>query len=184
MTQGHPQVVESSPFAILARAEILLQSRDAAAASKIARKILRADRTHVGALEVLARSLWQLQKFEDLISVTRRLIRLDPYNPGYHMLRGAAFQCLSMFGEATKAYARATTHGNSPDADRSMQLISELRDWQANLLSTLLEEDAAFRAAYSRDPQAACQSKGFEFIDTPRNWMRDDAALSVSARPS
>ena len=177
---------DSSPFALLARAEVLLQSRDAAAASKLAKKILRADRTHVGALEVLARSLWQLQDFDELIVITRRLIKLDPYNPGYHMLRGAAFQCLSMFGEATKCYARATTHGNSPDADRSMQLISELRDWQANLLSTLLEEDPAFRAAYSRDPQAACQSKGFEFVDMPARgkWVRDDASATINARPS
>lgn len=178
--------VDSSPFALLARAEVLLQSRDALGASKLAKKILRADRTHVGALEVLARSLWQQQQFEDLISITRRLIRLDPYNPGYHMLRGAAFQCLSMFGEATKAYARATAHGSSPDADRSMQLISELRDWQANLLSTLLEEDPAFRVAYSRDPQAACQSKGFEFVDMtpPNSWGRDSLAANATTRPS
>jgi tetratricopeptide (TPR) repeat protein len=177
---------DSSPFALLARAEILLQSRDAAGASKLSRNILRKDRTHVGALEVLARSLWQLQKFEDLVSITRRLIRLDPYNPGYHMLRGAAFQCLSMFGEATKAYARATANNSSPDADRSMQLISELRDWQANLLSTLLEEDATFRAAYSRDPQAACQSKGFEFVDMPppNAWSRDSLAAAATTRPS
>ena len=175
---------DSSPFSLLARAEVLLQSREAVEAGKIARKILRADRTHVGALEVLARSLWQLQKFDELISITRRLIKLDPYNPGYHMLRGAAFQCLSMFGEATKAYARATASGNTADADRSMQLISELRDWQANLLSTLLEEDPAFRAAYSRDPQAACQSKGFEFVEMPPNaWGRDNAA-TISVRPS
>jgi len=178
--------VDSSPFALLGRAEVLLQSRDATAACKLAKKILRADRTHVGALEVLARSLWQMQDFQELIAITRRLIKLDPYNPGYHMLRGATFQCLSMFGEATKCYARATAHGNSPDADRSMQLISELRDWQANLLSTLLEEDPAFRAAYSRDPQAACQSKGFEFVDMSARgkWLRDDASATILARPS
>ena len=177
---------DSSPFSMLARAEVLLQARDAAAASKLARKILRTDRSHVGALEVLARSLWQQQQFDELISVTRRLIKLDPYNPGYHMLRGAAFQCLSMFGEATKAYARASANNNTKDADRSMQLISELRDWQANLLSTLLEEDPAFRAAYSRDPQAACQAKGFEFLDglPPRRWSRSLSADAIVARPS
>jgi hypothetical protein len=74
------------------------------------------------------------------------------------------------------------------DADRSLQLISELRDWQANLLSTLLAEDAAFRAAYTRDPQAACQSKGFEFMEAPLRsgaWVRDAASASVvAARPS
>lgn len=166
------------------RAENFLQGRDAVAAAKLARKILRSDRSHVGALEVLARSLWQQQKFDELITITRRLIRLDPYNPGYHMLRGVAFQCLNLFGEATKCYARATANGNSPDADRSMQLISELRDWQANLLSTLLEEDPAFRAAYSRDPQAACQSKGFAFIELPppSAWARMETA--TLARPS
>jgi tetratricopeptide (TPR) repeat protein len=180
--------VDSSPYALLARAEALLQSRDAASAVKLVRRILRTDRNHVGALEVLARSQWQQQKFDDLVSTTRRLIRLDPYNPGYHMLRGAAFQCLGMFGEATKAYARSTANGSTTDADRSLQLISELRDWQANLLSTLLAEDAAFRAAYSRDPQAACQSKGFEFMEAqlPTGaWVREDSSSSViAARPS
>jgi tetratricopeptide (TPR) repeat protein len=177
---------DSSPFALLARAEALLQSRDAAAAATLARKILRTDRTHVGALEVLGRSLWQQQQFDELISITRRLIRLDPYNPGYHMLRGAAYQCMSMFGEATKAYARATASSNTQDADRSIQLIAELRDWQANLLSTLLEEDATFRAAYSRDPQAACQAKGFEFVETPRHskWVREESSATILSRPS
>lgn len=177
---------DSSPFAMLTRAEALLQSRDASGAAVIARRILRRDRTHVGALEVLARSQWQQQRFNDLISTTRRLIRLDPYNPGYHMLRGAAYQCLGMFGEATKAYARA---GNdSPDGDRSFKLIVELREWQANLLGTMLSEDPAFRAAYSRDPKAACQSKGFEFMETPppsSAWVREEASANVtSARPS
>jgi len=172
---------------MLARAESLLQSRDSIGAAALARSILRKDRGHVGALEVLARSQWQQQSFDDLITTTRRLIRLDPYNPGYHMLRGAAFQCLGMFGEATKAYARATDHSSSPDAGRSLQLISELRDWQTNLLSQLLEEDACFRAAYSRDPRAACQSKGFEFVEAPRAdaWVREESSVSVvAARPS
>ena len=179
---------DSSPFAMLARAEALLQSRDASGAATLARRILRRDRSHVGALEVLARSQWQQQRFEDLISTTRRLIRLDPYNPGYHMLRGAAYQCLGMFGEATKAYARSSSGNDSPDGDRSFKLIVELREWQANLLSTMLSEDPAFRAAYSRDPKAACQAKGFEFMETPPPsgaWVHEEASASVtSARPS
>ena len=180
---------ETTPFQLLARAESLLQSRDSAEAAKLARKILRADRGHVGALEVLARSEWQQQKFEDVVSTTRRLIRLDPYNPGYHMLRGAAFQCLGMFGEATKAYARSTENGQSPDAQRSLLLIAELRDWQAGLLSTLLAEDPNFRAAYSRDPRAACQSKGFEFIETQaavNAWVQQESVSTsqINARPS
>jgi len=180
---------KSTPFNQLARAEVLLQSRDSVEATKLARQILRSDRTHVGALEVLARSEWQRQRFDDVVSTTRRLIRLDPYNPGYHMLRGAAFQCLGMFGEATKAYARANEIGGTPDANRAHQLIAELREWQGSLLSTLLEEDATFRAAYSRDPRAACQSKGFEFIETrPESgpWVTEEvtAVAQILARPS
>lgn len=165
-----------------------MQTRDAAGAAALVRKILRKDLTHVGALEVLARAEWQMQRFEALVSTTKRLIKLDPYNPGYHMLRGATFQCLGQFGEATKAYARASALGDSPDTQRSLALISELREWQAGLLSTLLAEDPTFRAAYRRDPHAACQSKGFEFIETPASaetWVHEGAAgLSATVRPS
>lgn len=162
-----------------------MQARQATAALRIARQILRKDRAHVGALEIVARGQWQLQKFELLIATTRHLIKLDPYNPGYHMLRGAAFQCLGMFGEATKCYARANAEDKSGKQTRSLELISELREWQAGLLSTLLEEDATFRAAFSRDPQAACQSRGFEFLDLPaKAYVGENVSASVTARPS
>ncbi|MEA2553812.1 MAG: hypothetical protein QOJ65_1988 [Fimbriimonadaceae bacterium] len=177
---------DSSPFAQLAQAEALLQARDAVQAASVAKRILRRDPTHVGALEVLARAQWQQQRFEDLVDTTRSLTALDPYNPGYHMLLGAAYQCLGLFGEATKAYARAST-ADKAEAERSFKLIAELRDWQANLLSTLLQDDPAFRAAYSRDPKAACQSKGFEFLEaqTQDVWVREEAASAVvGARPS
>lgn len=179
---------ENSPFALLARAEALLQTRNAPEAAKLARLILRKDREHVGALEVLARSQWQQQKFETLVATTRRLIKLDPYNPGYHMLLGAALQCLGRFGEATRAYLRASNEGGTPETERSLRLIAELRDWQAGLLATLLNEDLAFRAAYNRDPKAACQSRGFEFLETQPvvgTWVHEGPALSaLSVRPS
>lgn len=185
---ARPSQAEISPFALLARAEALLQTRDSAGAATLARKILRKDPTHVGALEVLARAEWQQQRFEALVSTTNRLIKLDPYNPGYHMLRGATFQCLGRFGEATKAYARSSSLGDSPDTQRSLALISELREWQAGLLSTLLAEDPTFRAAYRRDPHAACQSKGFEFVETPSSaetWVHEGAmAVTAAVRPS
>jgi hypothetical protein len=169
-----------SVAALLARAEAALSNRDALEAERIARRVLRTDARHVAALEVLARAQWQQNRFEDLIASTTRLIRLDPYEPGYRLLQGAAYQCLGRFGDATRAYASIPP--DVPEHSRSMQLVSELRQWQSSLVSTLLDEDPVFRAEYARDPRGACQSRGFEFLQTQDGRARE--SLTAAARPS
>jgi tetratricopeptide (TPR) repeat protein len=149
------------PAAALALAESALTRGAAAEAARLANQVLRRDRDHVGALEILARALWRQNRFEQVADIAGRLIRLDPYNGGYRTLLGAAQQCLGQFGEAMKSYASAT------DArDRaSEQLIADLRDWQRDLVSTLVKEDRAFNIAFSRDAREACKARGFEFLE-------------------
>ncbi len=169
--------------AMLARAEAALGRHDGRRAELIARGILRRDRSHIAALEMLARSLWQQNRFEDLVPATQRLIRHDPYEPGYRLLLGAAYQCLGRFGDATRAYASIPP--DVPEHSRSMQLVSELREWQSGLVSRLLLEDPVFRAEYARDPGAACQTRGFELMPAQRFESASYEALAAaSARPS
>src|SRR5205085_11272165 len=81
---------------LLARAEALLQNRKGLEAADLATQVLANDADHVAALEILARALWQQNRFGELIATTKRLIILDPYEPGYRLLQGAAYQCLGI----------------------------------------------------------------------------------------
>ncbi|HVT11382.1 MAG TPA: hypothetical protein VHE55_03880 [Fimbriimonadaceae bacterium] len=167
----------------LARAEFLLSAGDAQAAIDCSKAILREDRAQVGALEVLAKALWQLSKYDDLLVALSTLIRLNPYEPGYHSLRGAVYQALGRPGEAIKCFARAGEGSEMASAS-----IEELRDWQGSLIADMLREDVVFRAHYAQDPEEACRARGFEFLPNYRggeSWLaKPQAQLAAYTRPS
>jgi cytochrome c-type biogenesis protein CcmH/NrfG len=175
--------------AVLSRAEALLQVRDAWNAAVLAKAVLKVDRDHVGALEVLARALWQENRFAELIVTLKHMIRLDPYEPGYRSLLGASYQCLGMYGEAVKAFAACAAAQNQ-DAQRPAKLaIAEIQDWQSRLVADMLRDDPAFRAEYSRNPREACRARGFEFLSDgealSEPWVPDRSELTATAaRPS
>lgn len=135
-------------------------------AARTARLICEKDRTHVGALEILARANWQLGRFADVADHTRLLVRLDPYNPGYRTLLGSALQCMGNYAGAMHAYSGCARLGPSSEAQRCDQLINDLRQWQSELISDLLSRDPAFRAEFSRDRAAACSTRGFEMLES------------------
>lgn len=171
--------------ATLRECERCLQQRDGKAAERLARQVLSKDHSHIAALELLAKALWQQNGFVELISVTKRLIRLDPYEPGYRLLLGAAYQCTGRYGDATRAYAAIPEQ--SPEHNRSSALVAELRRWQESLVNTLLREDSTFRLEYERDPKRACASRGFEFLslDQTRAAMLPQPEVALAAqRPS
>src|ERR1044072_139790 len=141
----------------LPRAEYLLSSGDPLSASVCSRSILREDASQIGALEVLAKAQWQLSQYSDLLVTLRTLIRLNPYEPGYHALRGAVYQALGNTGEAIKCFAR----DESATASAS---IEELREWQSSLIATLLQEDTVFRTHYAQDPEEAGPVSGVEIL--------------------
>lgn len=169
--------------ASLARAEHLLSLGKPKEAARCSRLILRRDREQVGALEVLAKALWQLGSFDDLLATLSTLTRLNPYEPGYHALRGAAHQCSGRTGEALKCFARAGSYCDTASAS-----VEELRKWQGGLIAELLAEDVVFRTHYAQDPEGAVRARGFEFLPeyrTGETWLATPAAqLTGYARPS
>ena len=171
------------PKPTLARAEYLWSIGDAKSAIACARSILQRDASQVGALEVLAKALWQLSRYDELLVSLQTLIRLNPYEPGYHALRGAALQALGRVGEAIKCFARA-----GKDLDSALASIEELRLWQETLIAEMLREDAVFRAHYAQNPEEACHIRGFEFLSeyrTGESWLaKPDSQAIAFTRPS
>lgn len=167
----------------LTRAEYLLRNGDPKAAITCARKLLKQDSEHLGALEVLAKSLWQLSRYDELLATLSTLVRLNPYEPGYFALRGAVYQALGRTGEAIKSFARAGL-----DSETASASIEELRDWQGTLIADMLREDLVFRTHYAQDPAAACRARGFEFLPDYKvgeSWLASQQAqLAAFTRPS
>ncbi|MFI5386915.1 MAG: tetratricopeptide repeat protein [Fimbriimonadales bacterium] len=167
----------------VARAEYLLSIGDAKAAHSCARRLLRRDPAQIGALEVLAKSLWQLSRYDDLLVSLTTLVRLNPYEPGYHALRGAAYQALGRTGEAIKSFARAAT-----DSETASACVEELRDWQGTVIAGMLRDDLVFRTHYAQDREDACRSRGFEFLPDYKpgeSWLaKPQSQLAAFTRPS
>ncbi|MBS1717401.1 MAG: hypothetical protein JSS72_06690 [Armatimonadetes bacterium] len=138
-------------------------------ASKLGRQILRYDHAHLGALELMARILWQTSQLDDLLPTLDCLIVANPYEPGYHLMKGAALQSLGRLGEAASCFKRAVDFGHGPDRERALSALAELQEWQKALLSDLLAEDPAFVAGYAIDPERACLDRGFVLMpDLPQ----------------
>jgi tetratricopeptide (TPR) repeat protein len=169
--------------ATLARTEFLLSSGDPKQAITCARQLLREDRSQIGALEVLAKALWQLSRYDELLTTLSTLIRLNPYEPGYYSLRGAAYQAMGRTGEALKSFARAAEHSDIASAS-----VDELREWQGSLISELIREDVVFKTHYAQDPEEACRARGFEFLPdyrTGESWLANpQSQAAVFTRPS
>ena len=151
-------------------------------AREVARKIVSEDPKHVGALEILAKALWQCSEYNEVLLVLRRLIVVNPYEPGYRALQGAALQCLGRYGEAARAFAQ------SSELPSSQEALDELRSWQAGLVQEMLKADPVFQAHYLRDPMDACLCRGFDFVEDERRadrWLGTPAIRAeLYIRPS
>jgi tetratricopeptide (TPR) repeat protein len=175
--------------AMLQRAQMSLGMGHWPEARSEAAEILRHDPDHVGALEVLAKALWQGAEFSPLLEVLRRLIRLNPYEPGYFSLQGAVLQAIGRYGEAVEAYERSLSALPLEAAQPIRRTLSELQEWQASLVAQLLGEDAVFRADYARAPLKACRAKGFGFargegVADVVSAMDAQERASLAIRPS
>jgi hypothetical protein len=166
---------------LLDRAEAALRAGQFEDSVHIARTVTSTDPTHVGALEILASALWQSSKYSELLETIRTLTRLNPYEPGYHALTGAALQCLGRYGESVRAFSRGA------EAPGSTNAVRVLHSWQASLVRELIETDAVFKAHYAQDPCGACSSRGFEFAPEIRTdpWLPNGPVKSRTfVRPS
>ncbi len=150
-------------------------------AVQLASEALRVAPYHLGLLETLAKSQWQVGQHRNLLGTLDRLITINPYEVGYHALKGAAYQCLSRFKEAMESYLRAK---EMPEAAFA---LAELQEWQAYVMAEMVREDPVLRARYHRDAAAACSSVGFAFVTTEytANQPRiNPSSAVVTARPS
>jgi len=138
----------------LQRAEINLSRETWRETTQVCQTVLARDRNHVGALELLAKAQWKGGQAAALIGTLTQLISLNPYEPGYHALKGAAHQSLGDFEIALACYGRA---GGCGDVTA---LSVELADAQDRLVRQLAREDHIFRIRYSRDPADACRRAG------------------------
>lgn len=139
----------------LASAEAAMRRGDSSAALATLERVLAKADDHLGALELKARCEWQAGAHEPLVGTLRRLIGLNPYEPGYHALLGSALQCLGRYGEAARALERAAGTPGQEEA------LTDLRAWQAGLIAEMIQTDPIFRAHYRQNPHAACASRGF-----------------------
>ena len=169
------------------QAETDLGTGQGASAVARARQVLRKDPEHVPALETLAKAQWQSADLDDLLATLRKLIALNPYEPGYHSLLAAAYHSKGLCGEAVKAYLRAVELG-LPESSEMDALIQELRAWQGSLVMELIQSDRIFRAAYEQDPVKACAERGFDFAvvsETTEEIIQERATRAgLFARPS
>jgi len=140
-----------------------LEAGHYAQAASIARAILAKDPNHLGGLELLARACWRAGDFERGLDTLRHLIRLNPYEPGYHYLRGSALQALGHYGESIRAYSRCLDSDSDTLRQQTATAIRELERWQEGVIAELIANDRVFRADYQQDPLAACQRRGFAF---------------------
>ena len=152
-----------------------------------AKRTLQKDPSHVGALEALAKAQWQTSQCQDLVQTLKRLIELNPYEPGYHSLLAGAYQSLGLCGEAVKSHLRAVDLGFPKSAEMD-SMIEELRAWQGKLVAEMMESDPVFLAAYRQDPAKACAEKGFDFaiaVESTDLIIRErETRAGLFARPS
>lgn len=169
----------------LVKAEMALDAGNPKRAYTVAAQILHADEAHLPALEVTARALWQISDYRRLRPILDRMIRLNPYEPGYFSLLAAVEQAEGRVGAAIQALNRSIKLSGHSDAV-SAAMLSELQNYQTTMIEQLLEEDPAFRIAYRRDPVLAARSRGFEVeVDEFVAQHRVEARHAmVFARPS
>jgi tetratricopeptide (TPR) repeat protein len=141
------------------RGEALLKAGACEEARDLAQSVLERDALHVPAMELLARALWQLKEYRALTELVPRMIRQNPYEPGYHALKGSVHFQLGQFPEAMDSYERCLQMP-SPSEESVRASVAALREYQQMLALMLLQENQVFRAAYAQDPTAACQSVG------------------------
>jgi tetratricopeptide (TPR) repeat protein len=146
-----------------------------------ARRRVAEDPTHLGNLETLVRAQWNLADYSGVLDTLRRLLALNPFEPGYHYLRGATLQCLGHFGEARGAYERCALVPDSAMAEAALTAIAEIDRWPTEAVTRLAENDPKLRELLRKDPVAACRSLGFE---APGQQAPEVALAALGSQPT
>lgn len=139
---------------LIKKAERHLLRNELEQASSFVSAVLSETSDHLAALETQAKLQWKQQDFRALVRTTARLIILNPFEPGYHGLRGMALRALGLYGEAAKELER--------DPNAAQQLL-DLECFQAALIKDTIKHDQVFATKYAKDPVRALTEKGFYF---------------------
>lgn len=100
------------------------------------RRILVNNPDHLPALEILARAQWRCRQDLAALETLARLIQLNPYEPGYHYLKGLVLQSGHQFQEARIAYERCLSMGECAETEAARTAISSLESLTLQPIST------------------------------------------------
>lgn len=92
----------------------MLQSYNWRGTLESCREVLQSDPDHLGALEMMAHALWLGGRFDEVISTTGRLLRLNPHEPGYRYTRGMAHLSKGNLYKAAEDFRTAMTQSKNP----------------------------------------------------------------------
>jgi tetratricopeptide (TPR) repeat protein len=150
---------DSSSFDLLALAT---QSQSPSETVIVCDRILISDPGHLPALEVKSKALWRMGQFEAALKSLDKAVALNPFDPGYHFLKGDCLQSLQRNGEALEAFERCRSCAGGNLAEQTEIRIKALQDWQSAVAGELACSDAGFRRQVELDPVAAMAQLGFK----------------------
>jgi tetratricopeptide (TPR) repeat protein len=174
--------VDNSPFELISQA---VGSQDPTYSLLLCDEILSSDSAHLPAIEIKAKNLWRMGRFDQALSQIDQAIALYPFDPGYHFLRGDCLQQLLRFGEAVLAFERCLDADDSRLKQEAESRIQDLEEWQEQLVAELLRSDVNFRREYTHDAPQLLRAHGFAF-STALIVRREQPELrqALWARPS
>lgn len=174
---------ESSRGATIAEATRALREGRYRDSAKLCRLILKQQPDHLAALETKALALWQLGDYRRLVHVTGRLVRLNPHEPGYLLLRGMASQALGQCEPAARSLQRALNGSRSQDFESTVRKeMDRLDAWQVEQVERLLKVDPAFLVRYMSDPLGTVEAHGYSVTDSTAPVLVALAALRRERR--
>ncbi len=169
-------------FELLAKASLC---ETPAAALVLCNQILADDATHLPAIELKIKCQWRLGLYEDALQGLDQALSLNPYDPGYHFLKGDCHQNLLRYGDALESFQRCR-QGDDPDLAAQAEVrMKGLEEWQASLMDELLRSQPQLVAKFQSDP-AELLSYGFRPCEAKMSEtvMARLASPSMWARPS
>jgi len=171
-----------SNFELLSRAT---RSDSPANALVLCDQILADDSRHLPALELKIKCQWRLGQYEAALDGLGKALALNPYDPGYHFLKGDCYQNLLCYGEALDCFERCR-QGDDPELAAQAEVrLKGLEEWQSGLMGELLRSQPQLAARFRKDP-GEIQKYGFRPADAQmtESVLARLASPSMWARPS
>lgn len=136
----------------ITRGERKLREGDAPRARELARRVLARDADSLGALELLGRAALRLSEPREAAWAAARLLAINPYDPGYHSLRGLALQAQGLFAPGGRALGRDPRAGLA---------LGALEADQEDLVADLVRTDPRFARRLAAAPARTLREEGF-----------------------